>query len=86
MSKLKADLTQRVINPGDLEYPRDLWCKSGHTADEFMERDGKVQRMRFINISGDLHLLSKDRHGVYCEQCLFLANRMARDEKNYNKF
>lgn len=72
----RPDLTQSEIprllkddepNP---QYPENLMCKSGHAC-----RPGT----RFFRVTGPV--LPVDRHGVYCEQCLIIANAIARAKK-----
>lgn len=72
----KPTLTQEVIKPGDLLYPHNLWCKSGHVASSHLTLDGASQPMRFIKVSGSS--LDKKYHGIYCEHCLIVANHMAK--------
>lgn len=72
----KPTLTQEVIKPGDILYPNDLWCKSGHRAASQLVLDGTTQPMRFIRVSGSS--LEAKYHGIYCEHCLIIANHMAK--------
>jgi hypothetical protein len=72
----KPTLTQVVINPGDLAYPNNLWCKSGHTAASVIRVGDVYQKMRFIKVSGSL--LDVKHHGIYCEHCLIVANQIAK--------
>ena len=55
-----------VPNP---EYPEDGFCKSGHM----------VSGARFFAISGSI--LPSDRHGVYCDACMAVANQLAANRK-----
>lgn len=73
---IKPDLSQKYINPDSPEYPENLWCKSGHYASKTLEIDGEIKPMRFVLVSGPK--LPEQYHGLYCEGCLILANKMAR--------
>lgn len=78
---IKTSLTQVLVTTTHSSYPKDLWCKAGHTANPRITVDGVDQPMRFLNVFGDV--LDKKYHGIYCENCLIIANKMAKEPKTY---
>jgi hypothetical protein len=63
------------------EHPPGSWCKSGHFSKElFLREDGSAIPMRFFRTSGDL--LASEHQGVYCEECVAIANKMAKTRKS----
>lgn len=62
----KCGRTGIILNP---EYPHDRMCKSGH----------KAKSKRFFKVTG--RVLSKDYWGTYCEDCIIIANELARKMK-----
>jgi len=69
-------LTFTVLRPD--QEPSGRECKSGHIAPLKFASEGKVLPNRFLQVSGVA--LDSRRHGVYCEECVAVASRMA-DQK-----
>lgn len=70
---LKADFTQQQINP-----PFNRWCDSGHEAPLFFKKnedDLQESEVRFYKVT------SKKICGIFCEKCLTIAVKMAKNKK-----
>jgi len=63
------------LNIVQTEEPFDRKCSSGHFPPETFVLDGNVIPMRFFIFTG--HGIS----GIFCEQCLTMANQMAEEIK-----
>ncbi len=73
-----------MIGKSDLKIaqtdePAGRWCSSGHFPPETFILDGNIIPMRFFKIDGS------GISDVFCESCLTIANKMAREQKERNK-
>jgi len=76
-----ADGVIAPLTLAQVEAPLGGWCKAGHYAKEvFLQSDGKPIPMRFFKATGDV--LAPEHRGIYCEECLAVANKMSRAERN----
>ena len=77
MDTTAPGLTYTVLLPD--QEPSGRWCKSGHAAALKFASDGQVLPNRFLRVSGPA--LDSRFQGVYCEECIAVANRMAAQKK-----
>ena len=70
-------LNLSVVRP-DLE-PSGRWCKAGHVAALKWATGGQVLPNRFLQVSGPA--LDSRQHGVYCEECVSVAFKMSKKQK-----
>jgi hypothetical protein len=68
-----VDLTIQQVST-----PIGNWCDTGHNAPEKFGYNGpftKEEPIRFFQVK------NKENNGIYCEICLTIANRIAKDRK-----
>ncbi len=66
---MKPDITIKQVSS-----PENRYCSSGHVADITVILDNKIVDNRFFSVIG------KNISGIYCEHCLYLANKIKRSK------